>query len=101
MRNPLLPVRGRRELYYTAAALSSASFDLGNFAAAETHAALSSWLRNWLVTTGYGGRIRGTQALIAYWDDRPAPACAQGADDALLRAAQTRLAIIAPTIRVA
>jgi hypothetical protein len=54
--------------------LANASFDLGNLYAAETQArtaflcaelAGSNWLRSW---------VRGMQALIAYWDDRPADA---------------------------
>lgn len=64
-----------RELYLVAGALtgvlSNASFDLGRLDAAETQArtaflcaelAGSNWLRAW---------VRGTQALIAYWDGRP------------------------------
>jgi len=51
--------------------LANASFDLGRLDAAETQARTAflcaelsgcNWLRAW---------IRGTQALIAYWDDRP------------------------------
>lgn len=63
-----------RELYLIAGALcavlSNASFDLGNIPAAETQSRTAflcaelaghNSLRTW---------IRGTQALIAYWDDR-------------------------------
>lgn len=51
--------------------LANASFDLGRLDAAETQARTaflcaelsgSNWLRAW---------IRGTQALVAYWDERP------------------------------
>jgi hypothetical protein len=64
-----------RDLYLVAGVvggmLANASFDLGRFDAAETQArtaflcaelAGSNWLRAW---------IRGTQALIAYWEERP------------------------------
>lgn len=64
-----------RQLYLIAGLLSgilaNASFDLGKLEAAETQArtaflcaelAGQNWLRAW---------IRGTQSLIAYWDDRP------------------------------
>jgi DNA-binding XRE family transcriptional regulator len=58
------------------AVLANASFDLGAFAPAQTQArtafvcaelAGSNWLRAW---------VRGMQALIAYWSDRPADAVA-------------------------
>jgi hypothetical protein len=51
--------------------LANTSFDLGRLDAAETQARTaflcaelsgSNWLRAW---------IRGTQSLVAYWDDRP------------------------------
>jgi hypothetical protein len=64
-----------RDLYLVAGVvggvLANASFDLGRLDAAETQArtaflcaelAGSNWLRAW---------IRGTQALIAYWEERP------------------------------
>ena len=64
-----------REVYLVAGTLTgvlaNASFDLGRLDAAETQArtaflcaelAGSNWLRAW---------IRGTQALVAYWDNRP------------------------------
>jgi hypothetical protein len=64
-----------RDLYLAAGllcgVLANASFDLGWLNAAETQArtaflcaewAGSNWLRAW---------VRGTQSLIAYWDDRP------------------------------
>ncbi|WP_327116554.1 hypothetical protein OHB12_04930 [Nocardia sp. NBC_01730] len=64
-----------RELYYTAAALcavlSNASFDLGNFAAAETQARTAYLAAELAGHNGLRAWIRGTQALIAYWDDRP------------------------------
>ncbi|WP_370021743.1 XRE family transcriptional regulator [Planotetraspora sp. GP83] len=56
--------------------LANASFDLGYLAEAETQArtawlcadlADNNWLRSW---------TRGTQSLIAYWDDRPSDAVA-------------------------
>ncbi|GGM60000.1 hypothetical protein GCM10012275_33910 [Longimycelium tulufanense] len=73
-----------RELYLVAGVLcgvlANASFDLGWLAAAETQArtaflcaelAGSNTLRAW---------VRGTQALITYWDDRPRTAVDLAAD---------------------
>ncbi|MEU7631808.1 XRE family transcriptional regulator [Nocardia sp. NPDC049220] len=63
-----------RELYLIAAVLcavlSNASFDLGNFAAAETQARTAYLAAELAGHNGMRAWIRGTQALIAYWDDR-------------------------------
>jgi hypothetical protein len=63
------------ELYLIAAALcavlSNASFDLGNFSAAETQARTAYLAAELAGHNGMRAWIRGTQALIAYWDDRP------------------------------
>ncbi|MFE3445000.1 hypothetical protein ACFXNW_18365 [Nocardia sp. NPDC059180] len=67
-----------RDLYLTAAGLcavlSNASFDLGNFAAAETQARTAFLAAELAGHNGLRAWIRGTQALIAYWDDRPGTA---------------------------
>lgn len=63
-----------RELYLIAAALcgvlANASFDLGNFAAAETQARTALVAAEQAGHTGMRTWVRGTQALIAYWDHR-------------------------------
>lgn len=73
-----------RELYFTAAALcavlSNASFDLGNFGAAETQARTAFLAAELAGHNGMRAWIRGTQALIAYWDDRPRAAVALAED---------------------
>ncbi|MBF6176782.1 hypothetical protein [Nocardia blacklockiae] len=64
-----------RDLYLTAAGfcalLSNASFDLGCFDAAETQARTAFLAAELAGHNGMRSWIRGTQALIAYWDDRP------------------------------
>lgn len=64
-----------RELYLMSAALcgvlANASFDLGNFAAAETQARTAFLSAELAGHNAMRAWIRGTQALIAYWDDRP------------------------------
>jgi len=73
--------------------LANASFDLGRLDAAETQArtaflcaelAGSNWLRAW---------VRGTQSLIAYWDDRPR-AAAELAASGRSYAAETGTAMV-------
>lgn len=73
-----------RELYLIAAALcgvlANASFDLGNFAAAETQARTALVAAEQAGHTGMRTWVRGTQALIAYWDHRDQDAVDLAAD---------------------
>lgn len=73
-----------RELHLITATLcgilANASFDLGNFAAAETQARTAFLSAELAGHNGIRAWIRGTQALIAYWDDRPRAAAELAAD---------------------
>lgn len=64
-----------RELYAVAGTvcgvLANASFDLGNLAAAETQARTAFLCAELAGHNALRAWLRGTQALIAYWDDRP------------------------------
>ncbi len=63
-----------RDLYLAAGVLcgilANASFDLGNYRAAETQARTAFLCGEQAEHNGLRSWIRGTQALIAYWDDR-------------------------------
>lgn len=64
-----------RDLYLVAGlvcgVLSNASFDMGNLPAAETQARTAFLCAELAGHNGLRAWIRGTMALIAYWDDRP------------------------------
>ncbi|SHG87078.1 hypothetical protein [Streptoalloteichus hindustanus] len=64
-----------RELYLVAGVLcgvlSNASFDLGWLAAAETQARTAFLCAELAGSNALRAWIRGTQSLVAYWDDRP------------------------------
>ncbi|WP_051158418.1 hypothetical protein [Nocardia carnea] len=64
----------RRDLYVFAAALSgvlaNAAFDLGYFPVAETHARSALAAADEAGHNGLRTWVKGTQALIAYWDGR-------------------------------
>ncbi len=73
-----------RDLYLIAAALSgvlsNALFDLGHLSQAETHARAAFVAADQAGHNGMRAWIRGTQALIAYWDGRPQTAATAAAD---------------------
>ncbi len=64
-----------RDLYLLAGTvcgvLANASFDLGHLAAAETQARTAFLCAELAGHNGLRVWIRGTQSLVAYWDDRP------------------------------
>jgi hypothetical protein len=64
-----------RDLYLIAGTacgvLANASFDLGDLAAAETQARTAFLCAELAGHNGLRAWIRGTRALVAYWDDRP------------------------------
>ncbi|MEV6595496.1 hypothetical protein AB0M36_01375 [Actinoplanes sp. NPDC051346] len=64
-----------RDLYLIAGTLcgvlANASFDLGNLAAAETQARTAYLCAELAGHNGLRAWIRGTQSLVAYWDNRP------------------------------
>ncbi|MFD4406606.1 hypothetical protein ACFWPH_27985 [Nocardia sp. NPDC058499] len=78
------PLRYRRDLSVFAATLSgvlaNAAFDLGHFTVAETHARSALAAADDAGHNGLHAWVRGTQALIAYWDRRY-PDAAQAAAD--------------------
>ncbi|KOT52699.1 MULTISPECIES: tetratricopeptide repeat protein [Streptomyces] len=67
-----------KDLYVAAGVLcgvlANASFDLGKFAAAETQARTAFMCGELARHNGLRVWVRGLQALIAYWDGRPADA---------------------------
>jgi hypothetical protein len=73
-----------RDLYMiagtTCGVLANASFDLGNLAAAETQARTAFLCAELAGHNGLRAWIRGTQSLIAYWDDRPRAAVDHAVD---------------------
>jgi hypothetical protein len=73
-----------RDLYLVSAALCGAlglaSFDLGRVAAAETQMRTAYLCAELAGHNGLRSWIRGTQALIAYWDNRPQVAVELAAD---------------------
>ncbi len=77
------PEQGR-ELYLTAGALcgalANASFDLGWLQAAETQARTAFLCAELAGNNALRAWVRGTQSLIAYWDDRPRSAVELAAD---------------------
>jgi hypothetical protein len=64
-----------RELYLVAGVvcgvLANASFDLGWLAAAETQARTAFLCAELAGNNSLRAWVRGTQSLVAYWDDRP------------------------------
>ncbi|MEV0963706.1 hypothetical protein AB0J25_14120 [Streptomyces sp. NPDC049910] len=72
------PPRYTRDLYVGAGVLcgvlANASFDLGRYDAAETQARTAFLLGELAGHNGLRSWVRGLQALIAYWDGRPADA---------------------------
>ncbi len=72
------PPRYTRDLYLAAGTLcgvlANASFDLGQYAAAETQARTAFLCGELAGHSGLRAWVRGMQALIAYWDDRPTDA---------------------------
>ncbi len=77
------PEQGR-ELYLIAGALcgvlANASFDLGWLQAAETQARTAFLCAELAGNNALRAWVRGTQSLIAYWDDRPRSAVELAAD---------------------
>lgn len=77
------PEQGR-ELYLLAGALcgvlANASFDLGWLQAAETQARTAFLCAELAGNNALRAWVRGTQSLIAYWDDRPRSAVELAAD---------------------
>ncbi len=79
---PLLTVRHRpdlsRDLCYLAGLLSgilaNAAFDLGSIDSAQTHARVAFACADQAGHNGLRAWVRGTQSMLAYWDDRPADA---------------------------
>ncbi|HXT46524.1 MAG TPA: hypothetical protein VN748_20835 [Pseudonocardiaceae bacterium] len=73
-----------RELYLMAGALcgvlANASFDLGWLAAAETQARTAFLCAELAGSNGLCAWVRGTQSLVAYWDERPRAAVELAAD---------------------
>jgi len=73
-----------RELYLMAGALcgvlANASFDLGWLAAAETQARTAFLCAELAGSNGLRAWVRGTQSLVAYWDERPRAAVELAAD---------------------
>ncbi|MBV9730509.1 MAG: hypothetical protein JO309_14120 [Pseudonocardiales bacterium] len=73
-----------RELYLVAGALcgvlANASFDLGCFPAAETQARTAFLCAELAGNNALRAWIRGTQSLVAYWDERPRAAVELAAD---------------------
>jgi hypothetical protein len=73
-----------RELYLVAGALcgmlANASFDLGLLPAAETQARTAFLCAELAGNNALRAWIRGTQSLVAYWDDRPGAAVELAAD---------------------
>jgi hypothetical protein len=73
-----------RELYLVAGALcgvlANASFDLGWLPAAETQARTAFLCAELAGNNGLRAWIRGTQSLVAYWDERPRDAIELAAD---------------------
>lgn len=69
------PPQRTQDLYVIAGVLcgilANASFDLGHFAEAETQARTAFLCAELAGHNGLRAWIRGTQSLIAYWDDRP------------------------------
>jgi hypothetical protein len=69
------PPARTRDLYMLAAAygaaLATASFDLGNFRAGQMQARAAFAFAELAGHNGLRAWLRGTQALIAYWDGRP------------------------------
>ncbi|MFQ6197060.1 hypothetical protein [Streptomyces sp. NPDC000405] len=72
------PPQYSRNLYFAAGVLcgvlANASFDLGRYEAAETQARAAFLCGELAEHNGLRSWIRGLQALIAYWDGRPADA---------------------------
>ncbi|WP_235498478.1 hypothetical protein [Frankia sp. R43] len=79
---PLLTVRQRpdlsRDLCYRAGLLSgvlaNAAFDLGSLDSAQTHARVAFACADQAGHNGLRAWIRGTQSMLAYWDDQPGDA---------------------------
>lgn len=75
-----------RELYlvtgYLCGVLANASFDLGHFTAAQTQARTAFLCAELAGHNGLRAWTRGMQALVAYWDDRPADCVALTVDGA-------------------
>jgi hypothetical protein len=73
-----------RELYLVAGALcgvlANASFDLGWLPAAETQARTAFLCAELAGNNALRAWIRGTQSLVAYWDERPRAAVELAAD---------------------
>ncbi|MEU9779150.1 hypothetical protein [Streptomyces sp. NPDC047968] len=72
------PPQYTRDLYMAAGVLcgvlANASFDLGRYDAAETQARTAFMCGELAGHNGLRAWVRGLQALIAYWDGRPADA---------------------------
>jgi hypothetical protein len=73
-----------RELYLVAGALcgvlANASFDLGWLSAAETQARTAFLCAELAGNNALRAWVRGTQSLVAYWDERPRAAVKLAAD---------------------
>ncbi len=73
-----------RELYLVAGVLcgvlANASFDLGWLPAAETQARTAFLCAELAGSNGLRAWVRGTQSLVAYWDERPRAAIELAAD---------------------
>lgn len=73
-----------RELYLVAGALcgmlANASFDLGWLPAAETQARTAFLCAELAGNTALRAWVRGTQSLVAYWDERPRAAVELASD---------------------